>query len=203
VSLSKPSRAADVRAAKYAGAHSFSIDVDLAGAEAMLDALAGDIEAAARPAAQAAAEVLYRTVLKNVDAIGTVTGNLRGAIYQAYSPDQSGHGKAVYHISWRTSGSGGPRAPHGHLVEFGHVQRYASYIGSDGHWYTAVRPEMRGKPRPRRNASQAERDAYYVLRKGGPLQVPARPFIRPVVYQAGGAAAEAAKTKLFDVLGVK
>jgi hypothetical protein len=203
VSVSKPSRNASVRAAKYSGQHTFSIDVDLAGADAMLDGLAGDIEAAARPAAQAAAEVLYQAVIKNVQAIGSVTGNLRNAIYQAFSPDQSAEGKAVYHVSWRTSGSGGPRAPHGHLVEFGHLQRYASYIGSDGHWYTAVRPEMRGKPRPRRNASQAEKDAYYVLRKGGPIQIPARPFIRPVVYQAGGAAAEAAKAKLFDVLGAK
>ncbi|MBV2184457.1 MAG: hypothetical protein KUL88_07955, partial [Rhizobium sp.] len=71
------------------------------------------------------------------------------------------------------------KAPHGHLLEYGHVQRYAVFIGKDGKWHTAIRPEKLGTPKPRRNASQAEKDAYYLPRKGGPRFVAARPFVRP------------------------
>jgi hypothetical protein len=84
------------------------------------------------------------------------------------------------------------KAPHGHLVEFGHVQRYASYVGKDGNWYTAVRPEMRGKPKPKRGASQAAKDAYYV-KLPAPRQVPAHAPVRRATSkfeQALGAAAE-------------
>src|SRR3990172_5071097 len=131
----------------------------------MLDGLAGDIESAVRPMAFAASDVLYKDVKRNVAAIGRQTGNLERAIYQAYSENSSGPGKATYHISWNAR-----KAPHGHLVEFGHIQRYASYVGSDGKWHTAVRPSMRGKPAPKGRASQATKDAYYVLRKGGAVQ---------------------------------
>jgi hypothetical protein len=151
----KPSRFASVRAAKYAGKNTFSIYANIPDIEAMFDEITEDIQAAARPAAQAMAQVLYEAVRVNVAALGQHTGNLYNSIYQAFSPENSGPGKATYHISWRTSGSG-TRAPHGHLIEFGHFQKYKAYIGKDGNWYTNKRA-----PLPT------------------PIQIAARPFIRP------------------------
>lgn len=169
---------------------SLTIKVDTAQVERMLDTMAGELDDAVRPAAQAAAQVLYDEVKRNVSKIGRKTGRLSDAIYQVYSRDNSGPQRATYHVSWNTR-----KAPHGHLVEFGHIARYASYVGRDGQWYTAVRPEMRGKPKPKRRASQAAKDAYYVLRKDGPVQLAARPFVRPAQSQFG-AAMEAAKAEL-------
>lgn len=129
------------------------------------------LERAARPAAQAAAQVLYVEARRNAMAIRK-SGNLANSIYQAYSEKNSGSGKAVYHVSWNWR-----KAPHGYLVEFGHIQRYVSYVGSDGKWYTAIRPGMQGMPRPKRRAPQAEKDAYYLTLKT-PRQVAANPFMR-------------------------
>lgn len=173
----------------------FSSTVDLSALNEQLGAAQEDVERAARPAAQAGAEVLYRAVKRNVAALGEKTGNLYNAIYQAFSERQSWPGHATYEISWNPR-----KAPHGYLVENGHIQRYASYVGSDGNWYTAVRPEMRGKPKPRRGASQAVKDAYYVLRAGGPVQVPAKAFVRSAASQMAAAQA-AAEARFFKELG--
>jgi HK97 gp10 family phage protein len=158
------------------------------GLDAMLDQLGDAAEAAARPAAQAASQVLYDEVKRNVAAIPQKTGNLDRSIYQVYSQDNSSDGRATYHVSWNHR-----KAPHGHLVEFGHIQRYASYIGRDGQWHTAIRPGMRGKPKPRRGASQAEKDAYYVPLPA-PKQIAAKSFVRAAAIkfpQAAQAAEEA------------
>lgn len=152
---------------------SMTIDVDMAGLDSMLNELQGDVEESARPAAQAAAQVLYNEVKRNVASIGKQTGNLDSSIYQAYSQDNSAPGRATYHVSWNAR-----KAPHGHLLENGFIQRYVTYVGTDGKWYTAVRPEMRGKPKPSRRAPQAVKDAYYVPRPGGPVQIPAKSFVR-------------------------
>ena len=40
--------------------------------------------------------------------------NLRDSIYQVYSKDNSGQGKATYHIAWNHQ-----EAPYGFMVEFG------------------------------------------------------------------------------------
>ena len=130
------------------------------------------LERAARPAAQAAAQVLYIEARRNAMAIRRKTGNLVSSIYQAYSERNSEPGRAVYHVSWNPR-----KAPHGSLVEWGHIQRYVTYVGSDGNFYTAIRPSMRDKPRPKRRAPQAEKDAYYVL-LAAPRQIAANPFMR-------------------------
>lgn len=163
------------------------LSVDLAGVNAMLQEMGDAAEAATRPAAQAAAQVLYDEVGSNVNAIGRKSGNLASAVYQAYSDQRSGPGFATYAVSWNHN-----KAPHGGLVEFGHIQRYVSYVGSDGNWYTAIRPSMRGKPKPKRRASQAEKDAYYVT-LASPKQVAARPFVRNAAskFPQAAAAAEA------------
>ena len=150
----------------------FTLSMNVADLDALVDGIEADVVAAARPAAQAAAQVLYQQVQQNVAALGRKTGNLSRAIYQVYSQSQSSEGHAVYHISWNAR-----KAPHGGLVEFGHVQRYATYVGKDGKWYTAVRAEMRGKRRPSRRAPQGVKDAYYVTLPA-PKQVAAKAFIR-------------------------
>ena len=150
-----------------------TISVDTSSLNALLDEVEEGLGEAVRPAAQAAAQVLYEQVELNVDRIGRQSGNLSNSIYQAYSRDNSGPGRATYHVGWNSR-----KAPHGWLLENGFIQRYASYVGKDGKWYTAVRPEMQGKPRPRRRASQAEKDAYYVPRPGGPVQWVGKAFVR-------------------------
>ena len=171
-----------------------SLSANLTGFERMLDQLGTDVEAAARPAAQAAADVFYRAVKDNVQALGRVTGNLDGSIYQAYSKERSGPGHAVYHISWNER-----KAPHGHLVEYGHVQRYVVYLNKKGEWKTKIRPEMLGKKKPSRRASQAVKDAYYVP-LASPKQVAAKPFVRPAFALADRASA-AAESMLLKKLG--
>lgn len=132
----------------------FSLKIDAAGALAMVDGIADTCEAAARPAAQAAAQVLYDEVKRNVGRLKKHTGNLAGSIYQAYSKDNSGNGRATYHVSWNAR-----KAPHGHLVEFGHLQRY----------------EVSFDPQTRRFTTHKDRPL------ASPRQVAARPFVRPAV----------------------
>lgn len=119
-----------------------------------------------RPAAQAGAQVFYDEVVTRVNAIGKVTGNLAGSIYQAWSRDQSIDNKSVYHISWNAS-----KAPHGHLVEYGHTQTRKVYIGSDGKWYT----------------SKTKLDS--------PKRVAAKPFLRPAYDAKAAAAGQAAQAR--------
>lgn len=130
----------------------FAIKVDLSGLG--LDALPGDADVAVRPAAQAGAQVLYEEVKRNVSRIKRKTGNLASAIYQAYSADNSGGGRAAYHISWNAR-----KAPHGHLVENGYLQRYGvSFDKATGRFYT-------------------HKDCPLAT----PRQVPAKPFMRPAM----------------------
>jgi hypothetical protein len=168
--------------------------VDLSGLNAMLHEMGDAAEAAARPAAQAASQVLYDEVKRNAQGIRQKTGNLARSVYQVYSQANSGPGHATYHVSWNRR-----KAPHGGLVEFGHIQRYVSFVGSDGNWYTAIRAGMRGKPKPRRGASQAVKDAYYVTLPA-PKQVAAKPFVRPAASKFSQAA-DAAATKLIEEIG--
>jgi hypothetical protein len=150
-----------------------SFRIELKAADLGLDVLAAEALAAARPAAQAGAQVLYDQVKANVGRLGRKTGNLAASIYQAYNEGQSGDGRASYSVSWNKK-----KAPHGYLVEFGHLQRYEIARDPLGRMFPMVRPEMIGQPKPRRRASQAQKDAYYVPLAGGPRQVPAKAFIR-------------------------
>jgi hypothetical protein len=134
-----------------------------------------------RPTAQAGAQVLYDQVVQNVAGIGVKTGNLKRSIYQVYAQNRALNNnpkRATYIVSWNAK-----KAPHGGLIEYGHIQRYMAYINSKGQWKTMVRPEMRGKPKPKRKASREEKDAYYMPRKNGPVQWVARSFIRKATEQ--------------------
>lgn len=167
-------RAADAwRSKALRGKNTFSIEADLSGLDALLGQLEDGAAEAVRPMAQAAAQVFYDRVRTNVKALGRETGNLEDSIYQAFSPEKSQDGKrAEYHVSWNHK-----TAPHGHLVEYGYLQRYRYYKDSQGAVRPMVRPDMEGKPRPERHASQAEKDAYYVTLPT-PKQVPGKAFVR-------------------------
>lgn len=155
------------------GGNTFKIGFDAAAIDGLLDGLGQDAAAAIRPAAQAAAQVLYDRVKQNVAALGRETGNLDASIYQAHSPENSRPGQIEqYNVSWNHR-----TAPHGHLVEYGYLQRYRYYQDNQGRVRPMVRPGMDGKPKPGRRASQAEKDAYYVPLPE-PKQVPGRAFVR-------------------------
>ena len=131
----------------------FGITLDLRALQATLDATGQQIAEAARPAAQAGAQVLYDEVKRNVSRIKRKTGNLAASIYQVYSKDQSRPNRLqTYHIGWNHK-----KAPHGHLVEFGHFQRY----------------EITFDPKTKRFTTHKDRPL------ATPRQLAARPFIRP------------------------
>lgn len=164
------------------GNSSFGIKADLDGMFAELDRLEVKTEDAIRPAAQAATQVIYNRVVLNVQALGRVTGNLSRSIYQYYSTEKSQDGqRAEYHVSWNHK-----KAPHGHLLEWGWLQRYKYRPDGMG---PMVRPGMDGQPKPGRHASQAQKDAYYVT-LSTPKQIPGKAFVRsaesslPEAYQA-------------------
>lgn len=133
---------------------SFEITVNTTDIEQYLNALGDDALKAARPAAQAAAQVLYEGVLANVARLGQHSGNLYSSIYQVYSKKNSRvrQGTATYHISWNAK-----KAPHGHLVESGYIQKYKRYM-VDGVWYTNKKAPL-----------------------AQPRQVAAHPFVRPAL----------------------
>ena len=151
---------------------SFKITVNTVGFDSMIDGMASDLEVAARPAAQAAAQVLYDEVKRNVAKLKKHAGNLDRSIYQAFSQDNSAQGRATYHVSWN-----GSKAPHGHLVEYGHLQRY----------------EISFDPKTKRFTTHKDRPLAQ------PKLVAARPFVRPAMSKSG-AAIEAAKAVLFKRL---
>lgn len=113
-------------------ANAFKIELDTSGVEASMDAISRAAEDAVRPAAQAGAEELYyaaRVRCPTSDGAHFFTGrdykktgvrylfkpgNLRDAIYQAYSKDNSGKALATYHVSWNHQ-----KAPYGYMVEHG------------------------------------------------------------------------------------
>lgn len=151
----------------------FSITFDTNAFLSQLDEKKSEISEALRPAAQAGAQVLYDEVKRNVAKIGKKTGNLSSSIYQVYSKDNSIDGQIHrYHISWNAK-----KAPHGHLVEYGHVQRYVTVIDKrTGEWVT-----LKSKPLP------------------APKVVGARPFLRPAMSKFPAAQA-AMKNEFYSLL---
>lgn len=148
------------------------IRVDLDDMNASIGAMEEDVERAARPTAQAGAEVLYRAVLRNVRALGRVTGNLESSVYQAFVAKESGAGFAKYDISWNHR-----KAPHGHLLENGFIQKFKVYLGKDGRWYTNKKA-----PLPT------------------PVQRPAKAFVRSAAASIPEAEA-AMEAKFFELVG--
>lgn len=150
----------------------FTLRLSLGDLEKQLDGDADAFEAAARPAAQAAIQVFYDEIRANVAKLRQHTGNLASSIYQVFSKDNSGQGYATYQASWNAK-----KAPHGHLVEFGHLQRY----------------EVTYDPATKRFTTHKDRPL------AEPKQIAAKPFVRPAFAKAE-AALDAAVQKLISEL---
>jgi len=103
------------------------IRIDTAQFKQALSAKAKQMHAAARPAAQAGAQIIYAAAKANVPVSkgahwfnGTHSkyqfnaGTLRDSIYQVYSKDKSREGLATYHVAWNHK-----KCPYGFMVEFG------------------------------------------------------------------------------------
>jgi len=97
-------------------------------------------------------------------------GVVANAIYLAQDKRTTTETIFNYTISWNAR-----KAPHGHLVEFGHWQPHPVYKGTDGNWYTRT---------------------DIVLPK--PVWVAARPFLRPTIDSYGNTA-----VKVMIARGVK
>ena len=116
------------------------IKLNLQSFKEQLRATADQLNQATRPAAQAGARIIYDRARQLVPVSerphmfhGTHAvygpyspGNLRAAIYQAFSKDNSFKDVSVYHISWNAD-----KAPYGAMVEFGTSHSPAqSFIGA-------------------------------------------------------------------------
>lgn len=181
------------RRIRLSGKNTGSFSLDTSGFESFLEDLGAAAEEAVRPAAQAGAQVLYDAVKANVGKIGKVSGNLAASIYQAYSHSNSDDLRATYHVSWNHK-----KAPHGGLLEYGHWQRYQVVQTRAGKWVTVIRPEKVGQPKPKRRASQAEKDAYYMPRPGGPVYVPGKAFMRNALATTPNQVLDAMRGKIFE-----
>jgi HK97 gp10 family phage protein len=115
------------------------ITMDVAGFKRQLRQKVDDLGKATRPAAQAGAQVIYDRARELVPVskaahmfYGTHNiygpyspGNLRSAIYQVFSKDNSYRDVSTYHISWNAD-----KAPYGAMVEWGTSTAPAkSFIG--------------------------------------------------------------------------
>lgn len=120
-----------------------NVTFDTSGLRAGLEKRIEMMNAARRPAAQAAAQVIYDAARVNVPVSakghwfhgtqfrvnGTKyyfdAGSLRDAIYQVYSADNSGPLKDTYHVAWNHR-----KVPYGFMVEFGTSRAPAhSFLG--------------------------------------------------------------------------
>lgn len=164
---------ASVRASK-----SFGVAFKPGKALDTLKSMSQAIESGLRPMAQAGAQIFYEEVLVRVPVMAEPAvnngkliepGALKASIYQAFSADNSGRGRSTYHISWNAS-----KAPHGHLVEYGHIMTRKAYKGRDGNWYTS--PTLLETPK----------------------HVAAQPFLRPAWDTAAQRAAEAARDRFIE-----
>nr|WP_193569955.1 HK97 gp10 family phage protein [Luteibacter jiangsuensis] len=91
------------------------------------------------------------------------TGLLKGAIYLAFKDDRSNNDHVTYSITWNAK-----KAPHGHLVEFGHW-RYNKII--NGHAQKSLREGLKRGRGPEDHVGPGALDV--------PVWVPAHPFLRP------------------------
>lgn len=107
------------------------------------------------------ARVIYDEVKLNVSLpkLGKITGNLDSAIYWVHASEESSHTRKVYKISWNKK-----KAPHGHLIEWGHWMPYKVVQLENGDWITLKKQPL-----------------------ATPKWVNARPFIRPAFAQMGKA----------------
>jgi len=100
--------------------------VDLSGALAGLDSLAEMTTSVARSMGVAAGQAVRDEAKARAP---VEDGTLRDSIYLAYRNGESTESLVVYQVSWNSK-----KAPHGHLLEFGHWRRNVLVRGEDGRW---------------------------------------------------------------------
>lgn len=160
---------------------------DFSGVLAGLDRLKGAArESLARSMAVAGGQVL-RDEAKMLAPVGTeeggsiAPGTLRNSIYLAYKTARSTQAQQVYSVTWNAK-----KAPHGHLLEFGHWQPYvvAKIKGGYGGGYYSTK-----------------------IKKPAPTWTPAHPFLRPALDSASerakAAMIERGKQRLPELLAGK
>jgi hypothetical protein len=171
-----------------------------------------------RPAAQAGAQVFYDEMKIRALTIGK-SRQLQASIYQKFvveSREDALGLSATYLISWRKQkaktnikgqpnpNAGLPYTTMGYWIEYGYVHRYMAVQARSGlyagQWVTLVRPEMRGKPKPKWNDTRAVKDAYWMPRPGGPLPVAPKPFLRSTYEAKQNAALDAASIEMNNAL---
>lgn len=103
-------------------------------------------------------------------------GTLAEAIYLAFQDEKSNDKTVQYAVTWNKS-----KAPHGHLIEFGHWRNYVVRILPDGSYVTDKRRPLKS-----------------------PVWVEAKPFLRPAYDAALGRAKQAmierARVRLPEIL---
>lgn len=140
---------------------------DFSGALAGLDRLKGALrESLARSMAVAGGKVL-RDEAKLL--APKETGLLESAIYLAYKQNRSSSSQQVYSVTWNAK-----KAPHGHLIEFGHW-RYNKII--NGYPQKSLREGLTKGHGPQDHVPPGALDA--------PVWVSAHPFLRPALDSAG------------------
>jgi len=189
------------------------VDFDTAPLMAKISGLEEKIKEAVRPAAFAGSDLLYKEVKQRALTVGG-SKRVAAAIYQKFvvtSASGALGDSATYHISWRKGDSKNNKKGHagegalptttiGFWIEFGRWQRYMVRTDKDGNWYTVKRPESVGKPAPGRDASQAQKDAYWMPRKDGPVYWLPKSFLRSSYEAKKAEAAQAAKARMAELI---
>lgn len=167
----------------------FSVTVDLSSVDRAMDGVVDKARKAARPAAQAMAQVLYDEMRRRVPVgkkagffMGTSyaktgqkyffeAGNLKRWVYQHHQA-KSTPGHVFYSV-----GVNEKKAPYGHMVEYGYMMRYeVSFDPKTGRFTT-----HKDRPLP------------------APKLVAARPFVRPAMAKFE-AARQAGRQRLLQEL---
>lgn len=140
--------------------------LDLSEWDRALDALDGPVKESLARRMAVEGGVLLRDAAKSNAAMAAneegvpTRGVLSNAILLAFDKRNSTQTMFTYNVSWNSK-----KAPHGHLIEFGHWQTHVVYKAPNGQWYTA-------KDKPLDN----------------PKWIPARPFLGPTMDSYGNVA---------------
>ncbi len=192
------------------------VDFDLGPLLSKINSLETTIKESIRPAAKAGAQTFYEEVQARALSVGGF--GLQAAVYQKFvvnSATGASGDSATYHVSWRkqraktnikgvkSADAGLPYSTIGVWIEFGRWQRYMAVTDKNGDWVTVARPEMVGKPKPKQGASQAEKDAYWMPRKGGQVFHGPRPFLRNSYDSHKAIAAKAANDRMAQLIKEK
>lgn len=105
------------------------MSIDLSGFADVLGEIEQSIVEAARPAAQAGAQVIYDQVKINVRKLKRKTGLLEESIYQAFDKKNSTEQRPIYGVSWNSK-----KAPHAYNVENGHWRKNVLVKLPNGKW---------------------------------------------------------------------